>query len=216
MVIWASKPGQYCWDNGLPPVFYQAIIRTNLDILLRPWQRNIFQWNFVWNSNAFIQEKALRNVISKMVAILSRCVKWMIHITIWSILSYHGHERPSQITLITIDITWKIYFLVEWLEKFPWKALIQLKFADTDGLMQERRNSIASALELRLSCTNPSIENLSHQPCQKWRNAKHLRLVTPPAKYHYIHWTLESTGTYFMNQYYNNNKGPITQMILWH
>ena len=25
-----------------------------------------------------------------------------------------------------------------------------------DGLMQERRNSIANALELRLSCTNPS------------------------------------------------------------
>ena len=29
------------------------------------------------------------------------------------------------------------------------------------GLMQERRNSIANALELRLSCTNPSIESLS-------------------------------------------------------
>ena len=26
-----------------------------------------------------------------------------------------------------------------------------------DGLMQEKRNSIANALELRLSCTNPSI-----------------------------------------------------------
>ena len=26
-----------------------------------------------------------------------------------------------------------------------------------DGLMQERRNSIANALELRLSCTNPSM-----------------------------------------------------------
>ena len=25
-----------------------------------------------------------------------------------------------------------------------------------DGLMQERRNSIANALELRISCTNPS------------------------------------------------------------
>ena len=26
-----------------------------------------------------------------------------------------------------------------------------------DGLMQERRNSIANGVELRLSCTNPSI-----------------------------------------------------------
>ena len=25
-----------------------------------------------------------------------------------------------------------------------------------DGLLQERRNSIANAMELRLSCTNPS------------------------------------------------------------
>ena len=28
---------------------------------------------------------------------------------------------------------------------------------DIDGLVQERRNSIAKALELHLSCTNPSI-----------------------------------------------------------
>ena len=27
---------------------------------------------------------------------------------------------------------------------------------EIDGLVQERRNSIADALELRLSCTNPS------------------------------------------------------------
>ena len=30
-------------------------------------------------------------------------------------------------------------------------------FIYIDGLMQERRNSIAKALELRLSCINPSI-----------------------------------------------------------
>ena len=31
--------------------------------------------------------------------------------------------------------------------------------AHIDGLMQERRNSIAKALELRLSCTQPSISS---------------------------------------------------------
>ena len=35
-----------------------------------------------------------------------------------------------------------------------------------DGLVQERRNSSANALELRLSCTNPSI--LSHLLCVSW------------------------------------------------
>ena len=31
------------------------------------------------------------------------------------------------------------------------------KYLHRDGLVQERRNSIADTLELRLSCTNPSI-----------------------------------------------------------
>ena len=35
-----------------------------------------------------------------------------------------------------------------------------------DGLMQERRNSIAKALELSLSCTNPSI--LRENPLYQW------------------------------------------------
>ena len=33
---------------------------------------------------------------------------------------------------------------------YAWQAYI-------DGLVQERRNSIANALELHLSCTNPSM-----------------------------------------------------------
>ena len=38
------------------------------------------------------------------------------------------------------------------------KRFIQNEYErHVDGLMQERRNSIANALELRLSCINPSI-----------------------------------------------------------
>ena len=39
--------------------------------------RNKLQWNFVWNSNIFIQENALENVVCEMASILSRpqCVK---------------------------------------------------------------------------------------------------------------------------------------------
>ena len=39
----------------------------------------------------------------------------------------------------------------------PLSELILTKFYDVDGLVQERRNSIANALELRLSCTNLSM-----------------------------------------------------------
>ena len=35
--------------------------------------------------------------------------------------------------------------------------MIQFNDAYIDGLVQERRNSSALAMELRLSCTNPSI-----------------------------------------------------------
>ena len=39
--------------------------------------RNKLQWNFSWNSNIFIQENALENVVCEMASILSRpqCVK---------------------------------------------------------------------------------------------------------------------------------------------
>ena len=39
--------------------------------------RNKLQWNFNWNSNIFIQENALENIVCEMASILSRpqCVK---------------------------------------------------------------------------------------------------------------------------------------------
>ena len=41
-----------------------------------------------------------------------------------------------------------------------------------DGLVQERRNSIANALELRLSCTNPSIwyYQAEHDDVMTWKH----------------------------------------------
>ena len=38
-------------------------------------------------------------------------------------------------------------------------VVLLVEIEHLDGLIQERRNSIANALELRLSCTNPSICN---------------------------------------------------------
>ena len=39
-----------------------------------------------------------------------------------------------------------------------------------DGLVQERRNSIANALELHISCTNLSIYEMSSQDIEKGAN----------------------------------------------
>ena len=49
----------------------------------------------------------------------------------------------------------------EQLKKYRYVLVPQRKVLNhcTNGLVQERRNSIANALELRLSCTNPSIRS---------------------------------------------------------
>ena len=52
-----------------------------------------------------------------------------------------------------------------------WKNKDQIQFVHLDGLVQERRNSIANALKLLLSCTKPSIWTVSVGPiCRPMRN----------------------------------------------
>ena len=61
-----------------------------------------------------------------------------------------------------------------------WFALYTFCIYNIDRLMQERRNSIASALELRLYCTNPSIYVSNHIcdhcnkdiPVHDWHNIR--------------------------------------------
>ena len=60
-----------------------------------------------------------------------------------------------------------------------------------DGLVQERRNSIANALELRLSCTNPSRWCHSKWSKRSWYIFQHFRC----SKLHcaaYSQWTFSS------------------------
>ena len=53
---------------------------------------------------------------------------------------------------------WLITSKVFWhSSKGKWQEILKISILDIDGLVQERCNSIANALELHLSCTNPSI-----------------------------------------------------------
>ena len=67
-------------------------------------------------------------------------------------------------------------FLSNW--KLPWD-----KYRDrqnTDGLVQERRNSTANALELRLACTNSSIwrySHLRHKTTEVWARLPYMHKV---------------------------------------
>ena len=79
------------------------------------------------------------------------------------------HERKEKGDVL-------IDFAVCWLYSFRWSNIISalqwdtmgytqfnlMRIYQTDGIVQERRNSIANALELRLSCTNPSKWYLIH------------------------------------------------------
>ena len=48
-----------------------------------------------------------------------------------------------------------------WVIQFKWTVQGRQEHSHLDGLLQDRRNSIANALELRLSCTDPSIYNVN-------------------------------------------------------
>ena len=68
-------------------------------------------------------------------------VKYILLGIIWSILSF----------VLTI---YRVYYQLGHFSSGIWEYF--------DGLEHERRNSIANALELRLSCTNPSIYTSSY------------------------------------------------------
>ena len=75
-----------------------------------------------------------------------------IHIAVWKLLYFYSNPNGpinNKPTLVQM-IVWRqatSHYLNQW-----WLSLLHI-----DGLVQERLNSIANALELRLSCTNPLI-----------------------------------------------------------
>ena len=103
--------------------------------------RTHFSDNFNQNTKCFIHENASENIVCKIAAILSqpRCVK--PHFT------EAGIFQENLVNTVTADA---LALLVT-----HQAALVLTLYID--GLVQERRNSIANALELRLSCTNPSM-----------------------------------------------------------
>ena len=81
-------------DNGLSPGRRQATISTQP--MPEYWTlrlRNKLQWNLNRNSYIFGQENAFENVVSKMVAILSRplCVK------LWALVWTLQLQRPAHV-----------------------------------------------------------------------------------------------------------------------
>ena len=85
-------------DNGLSPDWRQAIIWANAGILLiGPCMRNKLQWKFNRNSNIFVLQNALENVVWEMTSILSQpqCT-WTLMSAVWEKpLNLITHSRNS-------------------------------------------------------------------------------------------------------------------------
>ena len=54
---------------------------------------NKLQWNFHWNSNIFIRENGIQNVVSEMASILSR--RQCVNNTIQSCVKAYSRTRDS-------------------------------------------------------------------------------------------------------------------------
>ena len=101
------------------------------------------QWNINQNSCDFIQENSFENVLWEMAAILSwpQCVNVAWHDVTLAIQRTGLHNRhPLDSTNRQLSSCMSGYLQDH-----------------IDRLVQERRNSSALAMELRLSCTKPSI-----------------------------------------------------------
>ena len=70
----------------------------------------------------------------------------------------HAHEQIGPINGFQIFLPWKAaQTLSRYMSFFETTVPCSIASLDKiDGLVQERRNSIANTLELRLSCINPS------------------------------------------------------------
>ena len=103
-----------------------------------------------------------KNIAQKLWNIPIHKVHWSGCSGLYSV-SQECHTTKRHVCCYTITDEHMTYTSVEFIiqrgQKIGWYFLPSI-----DGLVQERRNSIANALELRLSCTNPSISSstLSH------------------------------------------------------
>ena len=136
--------------------------------------RNKLQWNFDRNSNIFIRENTSENVVVEILTILfwPQCVKSDPVFT----FSIKGSTKKCTCpTIESYSLQHRLYRIQKRI--LPKSTCLTTSFTCLgllgngicqyciqyyiDRLVQERCNSIANALELHLSCTNPLISYMT-------------------------------------------------------
>ena len=82
------------------------------------------------------------------------------------------------VTTVIVSSQWPNLPVIDWLVSKEYYST-QLISQHIDGLVQERRNSSALAMELRLSCTKPSISSKREQNCYCDMISEHYLLNLP-------------------------------------
>ena len=149
-------------DNGLSPGRRQAIIWTNAGILLiGPLGTNFSEILIAIETFSF-KKKHLKMSSGKCrpfclgLNVLNKV--WLCTWACSDCCHSNGARHPCH--SICSEHRGHLHATEMWAnEEF-------IKENHIDGLVQERRNSIANALEIRLSCTNPSISSNANVSCQ--------------------------------------------------
>ena len=133
--------------------------------------KNKVQWNLKQNANIFIQENVIENVVWKIATILSRpqCVNGSLALWVSLIKNWSGFQLTNgnyRMSLINTMLLYWAPLSEKYIKHISTQHWGLNKMADIEqmtspdminGLVQERCNSIANALDLHLSCTNPSM-----------------------------------------------------------
>ena len=127
----------------------------------------LLQWHRLWvlpEMDSSLPKGSDRWVVSHLL--------WVFLRMITGISKNHWKRRvPIMLTVLSL-VASEIVFMttVGAASDYNWYYDNSWFFGDhiVNGLVQERRNSIANALELRLSCTNPSMYTESLWMCHGW------------------------------------------------
>ena len=98
-------------------------------------------WNFIQNENYFLQWSAFNDNIVINHVVLALMCQMLMFIKCFMYIKYLTY------------IKYLMYQILRIKNKISWSSCHHY----FNGLVYERCNSIATVLELRLSCTNPSI-----------------------------------------------------------
>ena len=134
------------------------------DFIVMLWERCRCLWHSCWQHYDTLLWLGQWDFAGNCFMVILAIIPWIYHLkmgswvgnrsaiwfaSLWDLLGTASWAVILPIILSTDHLKWNLGLATT--------VVFNLHHYDTGGLVQERRNSSANALEFRLSCTNPSI-----------------------------------------------------------